>query len=791
MKRLFPLASVLFLTLGAHALPSPSAAPAAADGKLVILGFDGADGDTVREMMEAGELPNLKRLAEQGTFAPLTTTAPAESPASWASLNTGRNPGKTAVPSFVRRETSPMIRPDMGHIKLRQTKTLDELYSTPIPVLDRPVFAGICGGAVFLAFLIVLSFLLRIKGAVAVVLSLLLGAAGGWGGWTLRGYLPGEYETISNRLQAEPFWETAAENGVPSVVLAAAQSFGRAPVDGAKVLAGLGVPDALGGVQNFSFYTTDDLFFQRPPEGKGTGSGGTKYRVDERDGVIESILVGPKNLWEIDQLKARSAELEEALSDPNLGYKDSLALQDEKKIVDDREKLLGKPEGRLTQPLKVELQGESAVVTLGQESQTLAEGQWSEWYHLTFDFNPLVKVKAITRAKILTMSDPFTLYVDAMQIDPAAPPYWQPISMPDGFAADLAAQNGPYETIGWACATMPFKDEELDAISFMEEIEFTFRTREAMTLSALERDDWRIFMSTLSTPDRVQHMMYQFFDPENPMHDPEAAAQEMTFFGETIKLSEAIPAIYRQVDRIVGLVLEKHVGPNDVLMLCADHGFQSFHNQVHINNWLVEEGFMKLKDPISKKAAGGLGFQYVDWSETKAYSLGLGMIFLNKAADGNGGGVAPEDERAVLQEISDAFVAAVDPETGASIGRETYIFDEIHSGPYVSDEADMMLGFDVGYRVSWSTSGGSLSVKKNDDGEYELGPTIVPNDKTWSGDHTSTALELVAGMFFCSEKIQIPEDGVNLLHIAPTALSIVGVPVPGDYDLAPLQMVSN
>ena len=790
MKRLFLLASVLFLTFGAHALPSPSAASVGADGKLVILGFDGADGDTVHEMMEAGELPNLKRLAEQGTFAPLTTTAPAESPASWASLNTGRNPGKTAVPSFVRRKTNPLIMPDMGHIKLKQTKTVDELYSTPIPTLDRKVFAGICGGAVFLAFLIVLSFLLRINGAVAVVLSLMLGAAGGFGGWTLRGYLPGEYETIANRLQAEPFWETAADHGVESVVLAAAQSFGRAPKDGAKVLAGLGVPDALGGVQNFCIYTTDDLFFKRLPEGQGTGSGGTKYRVDERDGVIESILIGPKNLWEIDQLNARLDELEEALSDRNMGYKESLVLQDEEKAVKDRISVLGRVDGRLTQPLRIELQDAAAVVTLGQESQTLAEGQWSEWYHLSFDFNPLVKVKAITRAKILSMEDPFTLYIDAIQIDPASPPFWQPISQPDGFAAELAAQNGPYETIGWACATMPFKDEVLDAVSFMEEIEFTFRTREAMTLSALARDDWRILMSTLSTPDRVQHMMYQFFDPENPMHDPETAAQEMTFFGETIKLSEAIPAIYRQVDRIVGLVLEKHVGPDDILMLCADHGFQSFHDQVHINNWLVEAGFMKLKDPISKKAARGLGLPYVDWSETKAYALGLGMIYLNKVADGNGGGVAPEDELAVLKEISAAFVAAVDPDTGKSIGRETYIFDEIHSGPFVSEEADMMLGFDVGYRVSWTTGSGFLSVKKNEEGEYELGPTIVPNDKTWSGDHTSTALDLVAGMFFCSEKIQIPDDGVNLLHIAPTALSIVGVPVPADYDLEPLQMVN-
>lgn len=789
MKRLFTLVPVLVLALAhARALP-PSGAASAPEERLVILGFDGADGDTVREMMQQGELPNLKRLSEQGTFAPLTTTAPAESPASWASLNTGRNPGKTAVPSFVRRKLGPVTVPDMGHIKLRQQRTLDELHATPIPTWSRGAFAGICGAAVFFAFVVVLSFLLRIKGVVAILLSVVLGAAGGWGGWVLRGYLPEEYETISNRLQAEPFWETAAQHGVPSVVLAAAQSFDRAPVDGAKVLAGLGVPDALGGVQNFCFYTTDELFFARPPAGKGTGSGGTKFRVDERDGRIESILVGPKNLWEIDQLRRRMAELDAALEDPNLGYKDSFALQDEKKDVEDRLKVLDRePEGRVTQPLEVELRGETALVTLGAESQELREGEWSDWYHLTFAFNPLVKVAAITRVKILSMDDPFTLYVDSIQIDPAAPPFWQPISQPNGFAAELAAQNGPYETIGWACATMPFKDEELDPVSFMQEIEFTFRAREEMTLAALERDDWRIFMSTLSTPDRVQHMMYQFFDPENPMHDPEVARQEMTFFGETITLAEAVPAIYRQVDRIVGLVLEKR--PDDILILCADHGFQSFHDQVHINNWLAEEGFLVLKDPLPKPSK--LPFWYVDWPRTKAYSLGLGMIYLNRKGDPTGGGcVEPADERAVLEEISQAFLAATDPATGASIGRETYVFTEVHSGPFVSEEADMMLGFDVGYRVSWATSSGSLNTEKDEEGRTVLGPTIEPNDKTWSGDHTSTALDLVAGMFFCSEKVAVPAEGVNLLHIAPTVLSLVGVPVPEDYDLEPLELVND
>ena len=81
---------------------APSATGPAADGRVVVLGFDGADGRTAAEMMDAGQLPNLSRLRDTGTFAPLGTTAAAESPVCWAALNSGRNPSETGIVGFVR-----------------------------------------------------------------------------------------------------------------------------------------------------------------------------------------------------------------------------------------------------------------------------------------------------------------------------------------------------------------------------------------------------------------------------------------------------------------------------------------------------------------------------------------------------------------------------------------------------------------------------------------------------------------------------------------------------------------
>jgi predicted AlkP superfamily phosphohydrolase/phosphomutase len=392
---------------------------------------------------------------------------------------------------------------------------------------------------------------------------------------------------------------------------------------------------------------------------------------------------------------------------------------------------------------------------------------------------------ALARAKLISLDEPFfKLYVDALQIDPARPPFWQPISQPHGFSAELAGGIGPYETVGWACMNLPFKDGEVDPASFLEDIEFTFDWRKRMTLERLARDDWQLFFSCLSTPDRVQHMCYQYYDPEHPLYDAERAAQTVDFFGRTA-LSESIPEIYRQVDALVGEV-RSLLRPEDVLILCADHGFQSFRRQVHLNNWLLEKGYLAVKPKLSKGTVVMPDF-YVDWSKTRAYSIGLGMVYVNQKGREKGGIVEPADVPALLESIARDFEEYVDPDTGRRIGRTAHVTSQIHAGPYLDREADLMLGFEAGYRVSWITTSGGLDLVKDEAGAWIPAPSISDNDKNWSGDHVSVDPELVQGLFFSSVPLQVPERGLDLRHIAPTVLALLGVDVPAEYDLPPLE----
>ena len=88
----------VFAVLAAGMSVAP--APVRAAPRVVVLGFDGADWNLTREMMDRGELPNLAALAKEGSAAPLMPTNPPQTPVSWSTFATGLNPGRTEIFDF-------------------------------------------------------------------------------------------------------------------------------------------------------------------------------------------------------------------------------------------------------------------------------------------------------------------------------------------------------------------------------------------------------------------------------------------------------------------------------------------------------------------------------------------------------------------------------------------------------------------------------------------------------------------------------------------------------------------
>ena len=92
------------LTLGVALVFSScgSRGPGAAGKQIIVLGIDGMDPKFVEAHWD--DLPNLRKLSEQGEFKRLGTTVPPQSPVAWSTFITGMDPGGHGVYGFLHRD---------------------------------------------------------------------------------------------------------------------------------------------------------------------------------------------------------------------------------------------------------------------------------------------------------------------------------------------------------------------------------------------------------------------------------------------------------------------------------------------------------------------------------------------------------------------------------------------------------------------------------------------------------------------------------------------------------------
>ena len=353
-------------------------------------------------------------------------------------------------------------------------------------------------------------------------------------------------------------------------------------------------------------------------------------------------------------------------------------------------------------------------------------------------------------------------------MDPRNPPI--PISKPDDFSAHLAEQIGLYRTLGWAeSADKPLNDGRLEEQAFLDDSNRAMDDREHIIFKELEDPNWDLFVCAVETTDRISHMMWRLMDTKHPMYDPALAA----------KYGDSIERIYRRADDLVGRLRAKL--PKDVVfMVMSDHGFHSFRRGVNLNTWLVQNGYMTLKGQeggqktLEDLFSHGQFFEDVDWSRTKAYTVGLGQIYFNMRGREGQGIVSSGAEYTALQnEIRSKLLTLTDPENGARVFGDIYKRDDIYWGEYLQNAPDLEVGFNDGYRVGWQDTLGGIAKA-----------VIQDNDRKWSGDHCATASDISAGVLFVNRKIDTTTP--SIMDLSPTILKLLGVPMPAGLDGKPI-----
>jgi predicted AlkP superfamily phosphohydrolase/phosphomutase len=407
----------------------------------------------------------------------------------------------------------------------------------------------------------------------------------------------------------------------------------------------------------------------------------------------------------------------------------------------------------LKAPFVVTIKNEDrAVLKIDGTKHELRKNEYTEWLRVRFRVAPGVSIYGLCKFLLLEAGADFGLYVTPINIDSESPV--MPISSPPVYSLYLTKRQGPFATLGLAEDTWALNEQVLDDEHFRQQCVDIDREREVMFFDSLDKVPRGLCVVVFDGTDRLQHMFWRDIDATHP-----ARAVHPVPEGRNV-----IEDLYKSMDDLVGRTMAK-CDPDDLLLVISDHGFNGFRRGLDLNRWLEENGYLKLHDGRRNEEflAG------VDWSQTRAFAVGLTGIFINLKGKYSQGIVEPGDEADQLrEEIAQRLTALVDPENGASAIKRTYVTAKVYRGPYKDHAPDLIPGYQRGYRVSWETAIGRTTEAVFHD-----------NTKAWSGDHCIDP-SLIPGVLFCN--YQIEAEHCRLMDLGPTILDLFGVPVPDHMD---------
>jgi predicted AlkP superfamily phosphohydrolase/phosphomutase len=212
-----------------------------------------------------------------------------------------------------------------------------------------------------------------------------------------------------------------------------------------------------------------------------------------------------------------------------------------------------------------------------------------------------------------------------------------------------------------ADANLGRKDKE----AFLVDLDVTLQRRLETARRLFEREPWDFFQLHVMETDRINHFLWEQYDRQDPV-----------FYGRFVDF-------YRKVDALVGEFFDRTDKTAEFILL-SDHGFCSIKKEVYLNQWLEEQGFLKLEGASPKSV-----MEYA--AESTAYSLIPGRIFINLKGREQKGSVPPGPAaEAVKAKVSAALLEMTDPDTGERIVEKVLRREEIYAGPYFDEAADLM-----------------------------------------------------------------------------------------------------
>jgi predicted AlkP superfamily phosphohydrolase/phosphomutase len=269
------------------------------------------------------------------------------------------------------------------------------------------------------------------------------------------------------------------------------------------------------------------------------------------------------------------------------------------------------------------------------------------------------------------------------------------------------------------------------------------------------------------------------------------------FRGQDHRLAASVDVVYEATDRLTAKLMEQF--PDADVIVVSDHGAGNLKADVNVGAWLAANGYAtygrrrgrlvrlawllpprvrrfgrRLAPTTARRAfsatlAGQLG--PFDWGATRAFVGFHGDLWLNLVEREAQGNVPTESRDALLDEIAAGLTAIVNEDIGEPVFGSVLRGDQVYSGNATDLAPDLVLD-------SWSTGYRVAPGRARSKG-YVIAPEPLAGvDVAWSADHRPHGIFAAAGPHIAAGR----SEELSLMDVCPTALALMGQPVPEGLD---------
>lgn len=305
-------------------------------------------------------------------------------------------------------------------------------------------------------------------------------------------------------------------------------------------------------------------------------------------------------------------------------------------------------------------------------------------------------------------------------------------------------------TNGYILDVNDFRNENKDQI--LQSIYDMTEKRFKLTRHFIRNKEWDFFMMVEMGPDRIHHAFWKYFDEGHPKFAPGS------------KYQDAIFNYYKYLDKEIGETFAL-LDDDTMTIIVSDHGAKKMVGGICINEWLIQNGYLKLVEYPSTSIP--FNKLVVDWEHTMAWGEGgyYGRLFMNVKGREPKGVIAKQNYENVRNELIKKLEDLRD-QNGKNINTRAYRPEDIYS-ECNGIPPDLIVYYgDLSWRSIGSVGNKKIWADENDTG---------PDD----ANHAQY------GIFMVNDSRDHRQDrrgGVTIYDVAPTVLNYMGVKIPGSME---------